>query len=191
MGILDLEEQLAFYRKYHSDPVNVAVHMVFVPLILLSTFSLLTNLRAPVSLAELVLPAEYASYFNLGVISAIGYGIFYTLLDPIYGVPSFAALILATMKETDFVLSNKDLANTAAWILFATGWVAQFAAHGIFEKRAPALFDNLVQALVLAPFFVVFEFLSLLGLRTDVIARIDEKIKPELEAFRASQKKTK
>lgn len=55
-------------------------------------------------------------------------------------------------------------------------WIAQFIGHGVFEHRAPALLDNLVQgeafiessrggivdqlaALVLAPFFVHLEAL--------------------------------
>ena len=30
----DLTGQLAFYKSYHSDPVNVAIHAIFVPIIL-------------------------------------------------------------------------------------------------------------------------------------------------------------
>ena len=43
--------------------------------------------------------------------------------------------------------------------LFTFGWIAQFIGHGVFEGKAPALFDNLVQALVSAPFFVHLEVL--------------------------------
>ncbi|KAL2935313.1 putative endoplasmic reticulum membrane protein C16E8.02 [Bienertia sinuspersici] len=38
-------------------------------------------------------------------------------------------------------------------------WTAQFIGHGVFEKRAPALLDNLVQAFLMAPFFVLLEAL--------------------------------
>jgi 2-hydroxy fatty acid dioxygenase len=41
--------------------------------------------------------------------------------------------------------------------LHVFSWVAQFVGHGKFEGRAPALLDNLVQALFLAPFFVWME----------------------------------
>lgn len=193
-SVLDLEGQLGFYRAYHSDPVNVAIHMVFIPLILLSALLLSTN----VTLSWLIvpfLPEQYIhwaiKYANLGVLGGVGYGVFYCLLDPLYGIPSLAALVLVTLKETDWTWSvaTHDFANKAAMIVFVTGWVAQFAGHGVFEKRAPALFDSLVQALVLAPFFVVFEMAALLGFRKEVLERIDERIRPELEAFHASKKK--
>ncbi|ONH70170.1 hypothetical protein BON22_0629 [Cyberlindnera fabianii] len=58
------------------------------------------------------------------------------------------------------------------WI-FIVAWIVQFIGHGVFEKRAPALLDNLVQALVLAPYFVLFEGLFLIGWRKDLKQRID------------------
>ncbi|KAI8023059.1 putative endoplasmic reticulum membrane protein C16E8.02 [Camellia lanceoleosa] len=40
-------------------------------------------------------------------------------------------------------------------------WTGQFIGHGIFEKRAPALLDNLAQAFLMAPYFVFLELGSL------------------------------
>jgi len=48
-------------------------------------------------------------------------------------------------------------ANYIALGIFTASWIAQFIGHGVFEGRAPALLDNLVQALFLAPFFVWME----------------------------------
>ncbi|KAK4773878.1 hypothetical protein SAY87_028897 [Trapa incisa] len=39
-------------------------------------------------------------------------------------------------------------------------WTAQFIGHGVFEKRAPALLDNLAQAFLMAPYFVLLELLQ-------------------------------
>lgn len=44
-------------------------------------------------------------------------------------------------------------------------WVAQFVGHGVFEKRAPALLDNLFQAIFMAPLFVVIEVGSCIDLQ--------------------------
>lgn len=65
-------------------------------------------------------------------------------------------------------------------MVFAGAWIGQFIGHGVFERRAPALKDNLVQgesyparflfgngnrrgklmvALVTAPFFVHLELM--------------------------------
>ncbi|CAM9019813.1 unnamed protein product [Wickerhamomyces anomalus] len=60
--------------------------------------------------------------------------------------------------------------------------------HGVFEKRAPALLDNLLQALVLAPFFILFELFFLLGFRTDLKKRVDARVEVNIANFRAKKK---
>ena len=59
-------------------------------------------------------------------------------------------------------------------------WAAQFIGHGVFEGRKPALIDNLLQSLVLAPFFVWFHILFFFGfnkpLQSDIHTRVDKAI---------------
>ncbi|CAN0923587.1 2-hydroxy-palmitic acid dioxygenase mpo1 [Linum grandiflorum] len=62
-------------------------------------------------------------------------------------------------------------------------WTGQFIGHGVFEKRAPALLDNLIQAFVMAPFFVLLEALQTLfgyepylGFQATVQAKVDAEI---------------
>lgn len=59
--------------------------------------------------------------------------------------------------------------------------------HGAFEGRAPALLDNLVQALFLAPFFVWLEVLFAFGYRPELKARIDSNVAKEIEKFKAEK----
>lgn len=59
--------------------------------------------------------------------------------------------------------------------LHVFSWFAQFYGHGVHEKRAPALLDNLLQALVLAPFFVAFEIAFFLGYRKDLKKNMDNR----------------
>lgn len=63
-------------------------------------------------------------------------------------------------------------------------WLLQFVGHGIFEGRAPALLDNLVQALLLAPLFVWMEILFFFGYRPELKARYDASVEKEIAAFR-------
>lgn len=63
-------------------------------------------------------------------------------------------------------------------------WVAQFIGHGVYEGRAPALLDNLVQALVLAPFFVFMEMLFICGYRPELQKRVNEAVSKEILKFR-------
>ncbi|GME67630.1 unnamed protein product [Ambrosiozyma monospora] len=54
-------------------------------------------------------------------------------------------------------------------------WMFQFVGHFVFEKNSPAVFDNLVQPLVLAPYFVLFELVFMLGYEQELEKRVNEK----------------
>lgn len=63
-------------------------------------------------------------------------------------------------------------------------WIAQFIGHGKFEGRAPALLDNLVQAVFLAPFFVWFEILFSLGYRPELKRRLNKAVEEDLQKLK-------
>lgn len=75
-------------------------------------------------------------------------------------------------------------ANTYAGIANVLSWIFQFIGHGKFEGRAPALLDNLVQALFLAPFFVWLEVLFSFGYRPELHARIEKSVQAEIKKFK-------
>lgn len=66
-------------------------------------------------------------------------------------------------------------------------WIAQFIGHGVFEGRAPALTDNLFQAIFLAPLFVWLECLFALGYRPELKKRLDKGVKQDVEKFRSDK----
>lgn len=68
-------------------------------------------------------------------------------------------------------------------------WIAQFIGHGKFEGRAPALLDNLFQAIFLAPLFVWLEFLFAIGYRGELKKRVDKAVEVEIAKFRAKKAK--
>lgn len=70
-------------------------------------------------------------------------------------------------------------------------WLLQFIGHGAFERRAPALLDNLVQALLLAPLFVWMEILFFFGYRPELKARYDESVEKAIATFRAQKTQQK
>jgi len=63
--------------------------------------------------------------------------------------------------------------------------------HGFFEGRAPALLDNLVQALFLAPFFVWFEVLFFFGYRPELQRRLNKAVEVELSKLRKDKAEAK
>lgn len=75
---------------------------------------------------------------------------------------------------------NRNKVNSVAIALHVGSWILQFVGHGRYEGRKPALLDNLVQALFLAPLFVWYEILFKLGfykqLKSDVEAGIEVEV---------------
>lgn len=173
MGILDLEGHLVFYRSYHFNQTNVAIHLFCIPIILLSTIAFFS----PVEILGMQDP-----YVNLGAVLAWGYGLFYVILDWQLGIPTMTILVAAAYVFKNIYLNLDDLSPVSqgqfvqlAIALHIFSWFSQFYGHGFHEKRAPALSDNLLQALVLAPFFVSFEVAFWLGYRLDLKKNIDNR----------------
>ncbi|KAI3820846.1 hypothetical protein L1987_08395 [Smallanthus sonchifolius] len=141
IGLFDLEKHFAFYGAYHSNPVNIFIHMLFVWPILFTSL---------VILYSLVLLLGYSALF-------VG----------------FLGVLLGFSLAWKVVLAAQ---------LFC--WTGQFLGHGVFEKRAPALLDNLTQAFLMAPFFVLLEALQMAfgyepypGFHARVKAKVDANIK--------------
>nr|AFK33784.1 unknown [Lotus japonicus] len=181
MALLDLEKHFAFYGAYHSNPINIAIHILFVWPIL---FTALVILYFTPPLFSPLIP-YHPFVFNLGFFFAIFYALFYAALDLKAG--SFTAfLTLLCWVASSFVANS--LGFSLAWKVVLAAqifcWTGQFLGHGLFEKRAPALLDNLAQAFLMAPFFVVLEILQpsfgyepYPGFQTRVKARIEADIK--------------
>ncbi|XP_052875488.1 2-hydroxy-palmitic acid dioxygenase mpo1-like isoform X2 [Gossypium arboreum] len=121
------------------------------------------------------------------------HSLFYVVLDKKAG--SLAALLcLACWVGASFIAAK--LGYSLAWKVVLVSqllcWTGQFLGHGIFEKRAPALLDNLVQALLMAPFFVLLEVLqSLFGYEpySGFQMRVNAKIKAEIKEWQDKKQK--
>lgn len=187
-GLLEIRSHLVFYRKYHFNHTNVKIHLVCIPIILLSTICFTIG----------TVPLKSYPGLPLGVVIAWSYGLYYTLLDWQLGVPSLLFLTgFAHFQKTFYrTLSYSDGLLQQAYIRLAIAahvvcWLAQFYGHAVHERRAPALFDNLLQALVLAPFFVVYEVAFWLGFKLDVKKDMDNtagKLVRDMRAAEAAKK---
>ncbi|THC98514.1 hypothetical protein EYZ11_002022 [Aspergillus tanneri] len=186
---LNLEKQLLFYGAYHNNPVNVAIHVTCVPILLFTGIALASNSPALFNVPDVLhvenLPA------NLGTIGALTYSIFYILLEPVAG-GLIAPLVIGGAAFANHLLATYG-ASMNYWFggIHIVSWLAQFVGHGVFEGRAPALLDNLVQAFLLAPLFVWMEVLFFFGYRPELKARYDENVKKEISAFKEQKKAAK
>ncbi|CVK83133.1 related to DUF962 domain protein [Fusarium mangiferae] len=184
---LDLEQHLTFYGAYHHNSVNVAIHMVCVPLILLSGFCMATYTGTLIPTPSWITP-PYLD-LNLGVIGASLYSLLYLLLEP------FAGFLLALFCMGGAALGNylhqqnPDTTFQGALAIHVVCWIFQFIGHGKYEGRAPALLDNLIQAVFLAPMFVWLEILFKFGYRPELRSRVNKKVQVEIEKFRSKNGK--
>ena len=86
-------------------------------------------------------------------------GALYVLLEPVAGT-ALGLICLALAAGTNYLrLQDPVSTNQASAGVFIVSWLLQFVGHGAFEGRAPALLDNLFQAIFLAPLFVWLELL--------------------------------
>lgn len=156
---MDLRSQLKFYKYYHNDKHNVLIHSVFVPGILYSSLAILSDFTL--------------LQWGLNKWVSLFYGLFYIYLCVTPGILFSAIFVIMNCAIYYKVLTN----NKEKWGLFILGWVSQFAGHYFFEGQKPAVFDNLIQSLVLAPYFILFEFLFKLGFYPQLNQQLDNDIR--------------
>jgi 2-hydroxy fatty acid dioxygenase len=126
---------------------------------------------------------------DLGTLAALTWGGLYVLLEPVAGT----ALALTGLGATAFCNSMRSqyptTTNQVAIVTHVTCWLLQFLGHGVFEGRAPALLDNLLQAIFLAPLFVWLEILFKLGYRPELQGRVEKAVQREIAKFQSSKEK--
>ncbi|KNC53581.1 uncharacterized protein AMSG_01291 [Thecamonas trahens ATCC 50062] len=191
-----LEKNFAFYASYHSDTINVAVHIICVWPLLWTGQAMLALLALPGPVAEAVdsaLPPAVAPYAgaNWALVGTLVYVLYYIVLDHKAGFLA-AALVVAGNAAANHLVATYpgELVLKAAAGIHIGCWVAQIAAHKIFEGRAPALLDNLAQAFLMAPYFVMLEIIMHLGYEPSpgFIKRATARAAEARAEFEASQK---
>lgn len=187
--VFDLKYQLTQYASHHNNPVNIGIHLTCIPLILWSalifaakTGPLLQTPSSPALVNRLLqtLPP------NAGVLTMVAYCLYYIKLDKVAGLLT-APLFLGLAKHATVFNASRTDATRVATLVQIVAWVAQFIGHGVYEKRAPKLMDNLLQALVLAPYFVVYETLFALGYRPRLKAELDRLVEADIKEWKAKK----
>ncbi|XP_039011522.1 2-hydroxy-palmitic acid dioxygenase mpo1-like isoform X2 [Hibiscus syriacus] len=202
--LFDLENHFAYYGAYHSNPINILIHTLFVWPIFFTSLILFYFTPAFYDLSQAgILPSgfNHALVLNYGSAFSFFLGLFYVVLDKKAG--SLAAfLCLACWLGASSIAAklgyslawkfNSILSAQVVMVAQVLCWSGQFLGHGVFEKRAPALLDNLVQAILMAPFFVLLEVLqSLFGYEPypGFQARVNAKIKAEIKEWQDKKQK--
>ena len=141
-----LMDMLTGYAASHQHPVNIFVHMIGIPTIMLGVLIPLSWVTIEVrgvsfSLAHLVVFGFFLFYLTLDVLFAIVFLVF-----------GFGLTVVAGM------IADLSLGTSAAIaaVMFFGGYAAQFIGHAL-EKSMPVLVKHPIQANLAAPFFTVVE----------------------------------
>ena len=126
---------------------------------------------------------------NAGTIVAFVYSALYVLMEPVAGT-ALVPFIMGGTAFCNYLTQNfNPIATYVAVGLHIFSWIAQFVGHGKFEGRAPALLDNIVQAVFLAPLFVWIEILFMFGYRPELKSRLDKAVEVEITKWKQSKTK--
>lgn len=143
----DLNQWLEAYAVSHKNPVNVKIHKVCVPLIMMSLLGMLWSIPFPGAMPVMI---------NWAVVFVIACSVFYILLD----LKVFAFMIIqsALMLLGIYYLAQTGQLLKISVIVFVLAWIGQFVGHKI-EGAKPSFFED-VQFLLIGPIWVVPFFKS-------------------------------
>lgn len=115
-GLFDLEKHFAFYGSYHSNPINIAIHVLFVWPIFFSAILILYFTPRFFDLPNfdffLFGNLHFVLVWNFGFLVTLVYSVFYASLDLKAG--SLAALLCVFCWVLSSFLA-RQLGWTLAW----------------------------------------------------------------------------
>ncbi len=155
----DCKSPLEFYNHYHQNFWNKIIHMIFIPLIVLSFRIFLSEVYISQPWFNWPGLKEKISFLVGRLLSNI-YVIYYFT----YGWhEGFLMLVYFTWIECAYYYINDNIPRKylLASCMFIFAWTMQFIGHEI-EGNKPALFDSVSQAFTAAPLFSIQAFLSIL-----------------------------
>ena len=137
-----LTRLLESYEKNHQNPINEAIHIIAIPLIMFSILGMTAAFDI------------FLEYILVGIV------IFYYLK-----LSKIAALLMLVwlLIYLGLVVLLKSYIIEISILLFAFGWILQFLGHFIEGKR-PSFFEDLRYFLI-GPLFVVQKVILKFGIK--------------------------
>lgn len=158
-------DMLTGYAAAHQHPVNVGVHMIGIPAIMLGALVALSWVSF-----------EFRAYsVNLAWLLVAGFFLFYLTLDTLFALVFLAISAVMTLLAMRLGQLEFAVSATIAATLFFGGYLAQFIGHAI-ERSPPVLLKHPIQAQLAAPFFTIVELFQILGLRDQLFSEVQQRL---------------
>jgi len=145
------------YAESHQNPINVKIHWICVPLIMLSIIGLLANIKLK-------------SYLFLNFIEINHAGTLLIILGCVYYFFLSKKILLGMIPISFMMLVVVDwlsMLNYPLWkislIIFIFSWVAQFYGHKV-EGKKPSFFKD-IQFLLIGPIWLLSKVYKKFGIQ--------------------------
>lgn len=142
MGLFDLEKHFAFYGAYHSNPINILIHIIFVWPIVFSALLLLhssTPIFDPSQLGfSQSLTLDGVLRFNVGFIFTLIYALFYIGLDKKSG------FVAALMCFSCWVGSSFLAARLGSSLAFKVSFFFLQSQFRVFERKKIIFLEEII-----------------------------------------------
>ncbi|KAI9226842.1 MAG: hypothetical protein DHS80DRAFT_24839 [Piptocephalis tieghemiana] len=164
-----LENQLVHFRVHRaSRPQTRFTHILAVPMVMGSTFSLLSLLSGSRTL-------------SLGLAS--GLSLLYLPLDPFIGAATSGSLFAIQAISTSWIESTTSPLTTALTI-YGLAWSILLWGQRTFESRRTSTFGNFFYNILLSPFLTVSELFWPWGYRRDLYRKVGIRSAPIITRMR-------
>jgi len=170
-----LMEMLTGYAAAHQHPVNVFVHLIGIPVIMLGVL---------IPLSWVTIAIEDISFTPAHLV-VVGFFVYYLTLDVVFALVFLLAGLALTVVASVIAELSFTTSLTIAAACFFGGYLAQFIGHAI-EKSMPVLVRHPIQANLAAPFFTIVEVFKLLGLREELFNEVQREVGQRRQATTGS-----
>jgi uncharacterized membrane protein YGL010W len=160
-----LMDMLTGYAAAHQHPVNIIVHLIGIPIIMMGAFIVLSWVDV-----------EIESFgFDLAELAVVGMFLFYLTLDRVFAIVFLLAAYPVALLAASIGDYPMPISGTIAAAAFFGGYVAQFIGHAV-EKSAPVILSHPIQANLAAPFFTIVELSKLMGFREELFDQVQQRV---------------
>jgi len=141
------QDWLSEYAESHQHPLNIKIHWVCVPLIMLSLISLLSMVPLNISYLN-----NYPQLNNCGFLLILLASVYYFILSkPLFiGMIPVSIILIFGVEFLDVFFISKFYLSL---IIFVIAWFGQFYGHKI-EGKKPSFFKD-IQFLLIGPLWLL------------------------------------
>ena len=161
-----LMDMLTEYAVSHQNPLNIGIHFIGIPVIMLGVFIPLSWITIETS--NLLINGAY--------ITVLALFLFYSTLDKIFSLAFLCYGLPIAWLSTQIGYQPLSTSLVIAISSFFGGYIGQFIGHGI-EKSMPVVLKHPIQANLAAPFFIVVEIFNFVGMRKSLFQEIQTRMK--------------